>query len=115
MKGHTHLHHTSESYSDANSNILKLSVQYEQSATLNCQLYKIKNITSVPFSLRHVHTVEGHDLLPAVCDMIDPLRCFRCPGDDTVHVTADVPGDDPRSSIILHKGQVANLHSKMKG
>lgn len=66
----------------------------------------------VPVAWWHIDTVEGHDLLPALGVVVDPPRCRRRSGDDTIHLTPDMPGDNPRSSIVLHKCQVANLHSK---
>lgn len=66
----------------------------------------------LPVARVHKNTVEGHDLLPAPGVVIDPLRCFSGFGDDAVHVPLDVPGDNPRSMIVLHEGQVADLHSE---
>lgn len=70
---------------------------------------------SVPVVWVHKDTVKGHDLLPALGVVIDPPCCCCRFGDDTIHVTPDMPGDNPRSSVVLHKGQVANLYSKGKG
>lgn len=75
----------------------------------------IIDIEDVPVAWMHKHTVKGHDLLLASGVVKDPPCCGGRSGDDTVHVTPDVPGDNPRSIIVLQKRQVANLHSKVIG
>lgn len=66
----------------------------------------------VPVAEHHADAVEGHDLLLAMCVVIDPPCRCRCFGDDTIHIATDVPGDDPGSIIFLHQRQVANLYPK---
>lgn len=63
----------------------------------------------VPVAMILVHGLEGHDLLTAFGFSVDPLCCSCCPGDNTIHVAHDVPGDNHSSGIVLHQGQVANL------
>ena len=74
-----------------------------------------ENIFAAPVSLLHDNAVQGHDLLIAPSVSVDPLGCFCCSGDHAVHVTPELPGDDPRSVVILNNSQVGNLHSKAKG
>lgn len=67
---------------------------------------------ALPVSLMHKNAVEGHDLLSARFAMVDPRSCICRPGDNAVHVSRHVPGDNPGSSIITNNSKVANLEPK---
>lgn len=96
----------------------ELNCQTEHfSVTKDLELYFKKIIfdtAGVPVVSWQIDTVKGQDLLPALGVVIDPPCCFCRFGDDTIHVTPHMPGDNPRSGLVLHKGQVSNLYSKGK-
>lgn len=69
----------------------------------------------LPVALLHINTVKAHNLLPPLGVVVDPPRCRGRFGDDTIHVAPDMPGDDPRSIVVLHTRQVADLYSEGKG